>query len=362
MLDSKVLSKWELSGGDSLCIEANICWNDSTKFVQENQKETVYGLISIIMPVYNTLTDLLNKAVASVIAQTYKNFELLIIDDGSKESCAKACDRLMEIDERIRVIHINNAGVSAARNRGIEESRGEFIAFIDSDDTMPDNSLQVMIDEINGVDFVVCGCRHVQLGNKEKERIEGPRGLVIKKRESCIEYLCYMNSPFSNIETNAIWGKLYRRKQINSIRFNENMVMAEDFRFNFDYIMSCSMGKYLDFIGYKYLERGGSLSRKYNPKMVITIDILEKMVNEYMETSVYKALLSRSINIAFTILMMIPKDKQDDTLRIENFISKYRNQVLRNPQTKKKVKAGVLSSYISYKLTKLLNSCYSLKK
>ena len=110
--------------------------------------------------------------------------------------------------------------------------------------------------------------------------------------------------------------------------------------------------KYLNYAGYNYLERSESISRKYNSKMVNTIDVIEKMVNKYANTSVYNALISRSVNIAFTILMIIPPELVDEQKRIEKFINTYKKRVARNPQTKNKVKLAILTSYVGYGVTR----------
>ena len=163
-----------------------------------------------------------------------------------------------------------------------------------------------------------------------------------------------MSPKFRHIETNAIWGKLYRRCVIGDLRFDKDMIMAEDFKFNFDYIMKCSMGKYLDFEAYNYLERGDSISRIFKPQMMYTIEKLEEMISENEDSSVYHPLISRCVNIAFTILMMVPNELEDERKRIERYISSYRNKVLRNKLTKKKVRMACLSSYLGFGTTKKL--------
>lgn len=90
-------------------------------------------MISIIVPVYNS-SKVLEKCIDSILAQTYKSFELILIDDGSSDESGKICDKYADIDDRLRVYHRTNYGVSASRNFGIEKAKGEWIAFIDSDD------------------------------------------------------------------------------------------------------------------------------------------------------------------------------------------------------------------------------------
>ena len=88
-------------------------------------------LISVIVPVYNIENKLLDKCINSIINQTYKNLEIIIVDDGSKQECADECDRLSQTDSRIRLIHQKNKGVSGARNAGLDIAKGEYIGFVD---------------------------------------------------------------------------------------------------------------------------------------------------------------------------------------------------------------------------------------
>lgn len=340
----------EYSGGYSVCSEAGDNRADSPEAVQENKAKTIRGLVSVIMPVYNTQKELLKAAVSSVLEQSYHELELIIVDDGSEKTCAILCDELAAQDDRANVIHIKNAGASTARNYGIEESRGEYIAFIDSDDTMAVNLLQEFINQIGDVDFVMCGCKHIRtIQCGEYAEINGQRTL---KHKECIECLCYMNPPYDHIETNAIWGKLYRRSLMGNIRFDQSMIMAEDFKFNFDYIMGACAGKYLDFQGYNYYEHSDSISRSYKPAMMNTIETIEDMISEYENTDVYDAVLSRCVNIAFTILMIISNEFKNERKKIEIFISRYRDRVIKNPKTKRKVKLAVLLSYLGYSITR----------
>lgn len=335
--------------GKSICSETSENRSNFPENLQENQTEIMRGLVSIIMPVYNTPDKCLVAAVKSVMEQTYTDLELLIVDDGSKNECAKICDRMGE-NEKVTVFHVKNSGVSAARNYGIDRAKGEYIAFLDSDDTMDYDAIRIMVEEISNSDFVAIGCRHVKSIHDSARPIKG-YSLSVDKKE-CINYLCFMNPPYDHIETNAIWGKLYRKEQIKNLRFDRSMMMAEDFKFNFEYIMQTGKGKYIDFTGYNYLEHVDSISRSYKPEMMKTIDVIEKMIVKYEHDNVYDALISRCVNIAFTILMMVPSQFKDDRKRIERFISLYRNRVMRNKMTKRKVKLACLTSYLGYGLTR----------
>ncbi len=349
--DAEDLKAREYSRRISLHSENYNKRTDSSKVVQNNQVEIIQGLVSVIMPVYNTPNECLVASINSVLGQTYSDFELLIVDDGSQMECARTCD-YFERDGRVKVFHINNSGVSVARNYGIEKAKGEYIAFIDSDDTMEDDAIKTMVQEISGFDFVTMGCRHVTEITKKEKTIN--EGCAVANQRECIDYLCYMNPPYDHIETTAIWGKLYRKTIIGSLRFDENVMMAEDFKFNYEYLLKISNGKYLNYIGYNYLEREGSISRTYKPEMMRTIAVIEKMSTEYRNEYVYDALISRCVNIAFTILMMIPRKMRSERKKVEHFISLHRYRVMRNHLSKKKVRVACLTSYLGYGMTQVL--------
>ncbi|MBO5142223.1 MAG: glycosyltransferase family 2 protein, partial [Clostridia bacterium] len=111
-------------------------------------------LVSIIVPIYN-VEEYLEDCINSLIAQTYKNIEIILIDDGSKDRSGKICDSYSKIDKRIRVIHKKNEGLSSARNKGLEESKGEYISFIDSDDKIDIDFIALLMEHIekNKVDI-----------------------------------------------------------------------------------------------------------------------------------------------------------------------------------------------------------------
>ena len=115
-------------------------------------------LISVIVPIYN-VEDYLDRCVDSIINQTYKNLEIILVDDGSPDNCPKMCDDYAKIDNRIKVVHKENGGLSDARNAGMKVATGEYVSFIDSDDYVSldfyETLLQTMID--NDSDIVECG-------------------------------------------------------------------------------------------------------------------------------------------------------------------------------------------------------------
>ena len=187
--------------------------------------------ISVIVPVYN-VEQYLPRCIDSILTQTFTDFEVLLIDDGSTDSSGKICDEYAEKDERIRVFHKENGGVSSARNLGLDNAIGEWICFSDSDDTMRNNYLQVMlsIEEKTNVDMIVCSI----LRKKYSDRILTLQDFVYEKTQ------------FGNLLCNlrkvgllgVPWNKLFKAEIIknNNLQFDINLDSYEDEIFNLQYL------------------------------------------------------------------------------------------------------------------------------
>lgn len=184
---------------------------------------------SIIVPVFNAETTL-NECVDSILKQEYKNFELILVDDGSKDSSPKICDEYAKKDERVIVLHQKNSGVSAARNSGLDIARGEWITFIDSDDFIEQNFLG---DIDNDVDLKITRMKEFLL-TKETMRIT-----VNNSNKTVYEgdkLTLYIKKYVSSMIFRAPWAKFYKRVIIGNLRFKEDMKVAEDACFVLEYL------------------------------------------------------------------------------------------------------------------------------
>ncbi len=192
------------------------------------------GTVSVIIPVYQAEKYIL-RCVSSVINQTYKKIEILMLDDGSIDGSIGICNKLAEMDSRIRVFHHENIGVAATRNRGLDYANGEFIYFLDSDDWIDKNTLASMVSsmEEQNADLCICGFNYAT-EEYAKER-SFTANCQMDKSTFLDKYFwnLYENSVLFNIGT-----KLYRRSIIenNNLRFCTNMVIYEDIRFFLDYM------------------------------------------------------------------------------------------------------------------------------
>lgn len=186
------------------------------------------NLISVIVPVYN-VEPYLRQCIDSILNQTYTDFELILVDDGSTDRCPEICDKYKEKDDRVRVLHKTNGGLSDARNHGIDISRGEYITFIDSDDIVSKYYLEILFNALNTNHAALSSCQHiiferdddiVQEPNQENNHIT-----ILSGKDACIEQ--YMNRYHNSVYVMA-WGKLYKKDLFENIRFPTGKICEDE--------------------------------------------------------------------------------------------------------------------------------------
>lgn len=193
--------------------------------------------ISILMPVYNS-QEYLKNTVQGVINQSYKEWELILVDDGSKDNSKNICIELQKIDNRIRFVNKENTGVSDTRNIALDNAKGKYIAFIDSDDSVHKDYLKILLSSIeksNG-QLAVCGFKERKISTNGQ--IEELSRVFYPKEVIATEDMKDLIMDFGNSGLlNPLWNKLYSRKIIeeNNIRFKEEVETGEDFIFNLQY-------------------------------------------------------------------------------------------------------------------------------
>lgn len=193
--------------------------------------------ISILMPVYNS-QEYLKNTVQDVINQSYGDWELILVDDGSKDNSKNICIELQKFDNRIRFINKENTGVSDTRNIALDNAKGKYIAFIDSDDSVHKDYLKILLSSIeksNG-QLAVCGFKERKISTNGQ--IEELSRVFYPKEVIATEDMKDLIMDFGNSGLlNPLWNKLYSRKIIeeNNIRFKEEVETGEDFIFNLQY-------------------------------------------------------------------------------------------------------------------------------
>lgn len=181
-------------------------------------------MISIIIPVYNAV-NYLTETVESILSQTYRDFEVIIVDDGSTDGSGELCDRLTMRDSRIIAVHKENGGVASARNRGLDEAKGDYIGWVDSDDIISPHMYGIMHDAAVRYDADVVQCSHTRDIQKLQNEIpdELPELEVLNNIESLKRiYRCHYTNAC------ALWSKIYRRSLFDDLRFTEGTAFEDD--------------------------------------------------------------------------------------------------------------------------------------
>lgn len=232
-------------------------------------------LISIIVPVYNT-EKYLRKCIESIINQTYKNIELILVNDGSTDNSGNICDEYAKTDSRIKVIHKENGGVSSARNTGLESAKGEWLVFVDGDDYISSDYCTVMLEKAkkNDAELVLCGYKRVY-ENKE-ELINCQEEKQFNKREFLMKVLNVQNSMgFCHM-------KLISKKTIKNVRLNEKLSIAEDALFSMQLSQNINKAIFVPKPLYNYRFNNNSAVRKFDKEFVNKILLSMKEAKDYL--------------------------------------------------------------------------------
>ena len=238
--------------------------------------------ISVIVPVCN-VEQYLPRCIDSILAQTFKNFELLLVDDGSQDSSGRICDEYATKDNRIRVFHKENGGVSSARNLGLDNARGEWLAFIDADDWISPDFLD--ITDSNNAEVIEKGYT-----------VYNEKGQITKKYPVSSKYFKSQEDYFHlyvNKRNNALWNKIIRRDVTTGCLFDTYVEMGEDFLFYLSFIGRVKKYSYSRKGTYCYFMRSTSATRNFDRNIQSRINVLWKnssSVAEILKDSKYEYL------------------------------------------------------------------------
>ena len=256
---------------------------------------------SIIVPIYNA-EKCIGRCVKSVLAQSFFDFELLLIDDGSKDESGKICDEIKKHDSRIQVIHKENAGVSAARNLGISISKGKYIGFVDADDTINADCLQRAFETLQEYPFD-CLCFGVtNLYQKEDstymEVKDTHQRLQMYNQEAIKKEIIKL---FPDMAIASVCNKLYARKLLQNHSLVE-MKTGEDFVFNMEIMKSCDSYAVLEECFYNYFHNYGERTRS-NSFSIEYISDIEKMYRSALELLDYWKIEDESFYLTVNNIM-----------------------------------------------------------
>lgn len=249
-------------------------------------------LVSVVIPVYNTAI-YLNKCVESIIGQTLTDWEMILVDDGAKDASPQMCDDWAKKDDRIHVIHKQNEGLGLTRNAGLKEAKGEFVCFLDSDDTLDSDTLQYCVDILKKEKADACfyGRKTQKKDGSFSVNTNIPRKLVFEgdevKQEFARIYIGQLpdENPTSYIQASACCG-MYRLaiiKEKNIVFPSERVCLSEDTFFNLDFCKNAQKVLIIPKDFYNYTYNANSLTKSYNPNKIIQTKNYIKFLENYKD-------------------------------------------------------------------------------
>ncbi|GAA4274183.1 glycosyltransferase family 2 protein [Aquimarina gracilis] len=294
-----------------------------------------HPLISVIVPIYNA-EKYLDRCIDSICNQSYKNLEIILVNDGSKDNSLAICNTFASKDHRIQIIDISNQGVSNARNTGLKTATGDFIQFLDSDDFMTKEYIETLYDcmQNNEGDYVICGIKSL---NNELEELDyweaGNHAFDMKTPDEDVLYQL-----FDKFLMFGPVNKLYKRGllQKSNIFFDTSLSYGEDLLFNLEYLKLTSRIVVTNKVYWSYIQDNvNSLSKKrLNDKIEIVERLHTGILNFLKEIGIesysFKSLLhNRMFDYVYNDMFAIAKDKSlDDKAKRLNLKKLLNNKML----------------------------------
>jgi len=306
-------------------------------------------LISVIIPVYNTRPTL-ERCFNSVIAQTYPNLEFILVDDGSTDGAEELCDTLAAQDARVKVIHQKNQGLSAARNAGLKVAQGQYLTFIDSDDTVAPQFIATLYGTVQDHDVQLAICSFTEVfpdgkrrnfsHNHHKKPSRDDDTELLSAPEALVHMLC------EDGFTMSAWGKLYARELFRDVHFPVGK-LYEDVGTTYKLVLQCSSIAFIPWPGYNYYQNSNSIiHQEFRSSKLDLIALTDQMCDAIAASSVFQnasesertkldyALQKRRIHARFSILRQL-SDNSPATKALQKELSTYirshADYITRNP-------------------------------
>ena len=305
--------------------------------------------ISVIVPVYN-VEAYLERCVESILQQTYAHFELILINDGSTDSSGQICDHLASQYENIKVYHIENAGVSNARNMGIQLATGSWVTFIDSDDFVTQDYLATLASAVEGVNvgFAIAPLHHIKNGIVTDIPSHSGKTELWSTEETMKELLMTTRTSFFPV------AKLFKRDLLADEKFNTNYHLAEDALFLTELLLKtrCSC-VFIDKPVYYYDHREGSATTSVNRYVFDTIEVYKQIIVQVSQAfpNLKYELINREcwsyITVYDKIIFTSREEYQKEKAELRNWIVQHRREIWKDAYFTTFRKVAILSLVIS---------------
>ena len=232
-------------------------------------------LVSIIVPVYN-VSDYLQECWDSIISQSFKNLEIILVDDGSTDGSGELCDELSKQDKRVIVIHRKNGGLSAARNSGLDVCKGEYVTFVDSDDFIASNMIEKLVLAMSETGADIVQCESIRFENELDEK---------KTVDNHFQVKTFPGNVFVGNENykDVSWAKLYKREVWSKKRFREGII-HEDYALTYKLIYESALVSHVGETLYYARIRPGSITQLgFRKESLILVELSEERIEYFME-------------------------------------------------------------------------------
>lgn len=248
--------------------------------------------ISMIVPVYQ-VEKYISQCIDSVLKQTFQDFELILVDDGSKDNSGMICDCYAAKDDRILVIHTDNRGAAAARNAGLERASGKYITFLDGDDYLAENMLARLYEVIDGSEYDMVVCDFLNLLTDEKDNF------IVHLQEKTVtgrEILEHLKNGKNYGVWTIVWNKIYKRKVLENLSFPDGKYFEDEFFSDQFYLKSNQIHVIPDVLCYHRVLASSTMNTQKTENYLDLLDALQKRLeiylqHNYSENEIYKVLI-----------------------------------------------------------------------
>lgn len=297
-------------------------------------------LVTVIVPAYNAEA-FLEECLGSIQAQTYRNLEVIVVNDGSTDSTEAIAQRAGRSDRRFRTVSIPNGGVSRARNTGIELARGVLITFVDADDRLHPEALKTMTDSLLENDAEICITAFAASAPESNRR---PKSIVY-------DYMGAMKDAlYQKRLLNSPWGVLINRNFLGDRRFREG-IRYEDLDAFYRFYEGAKKIIYLDFPFYLYRHNPLSFINNWSEARLDVLDVTDRMADFFASRypALRRAALDRRFSAHFNMLLLMKKHRvtnPEAMRRCREAVRRGRAEALKDPEVRIKNKIGALLSYL----------------
>lgn len=281
--------------------------------------------ISVIVPAYNC-QDTIERCIKSIQNQTYKNLEIIVINDGSTDNTESVLFDLQGKDERIKVISIPNGGVSHARNTGLDNATGDYITFVDSDDYIDEEIYECLYNQINEYNVKIAHCSYKNVDGEAIVPVGDTGKITVQNHDEAM--MCLLSG---KLFSGGIWNKLYKKELFTDIRFDESIRINEDVLANFELFDLVDESVFIDKALYSYVVNNDSATHSMRtsegPEQVLYVakKMQEKSINKPYQNEADYRVAYLSLNLYKSYVLLNNSDEKSKRKSVKKKLKSYKD-------------------------------------